>query len=383
MGFTADDLFGALTVCTGAEADDLADTLAILRGSQPAFTATLLSAWQADGQKLSPALRYELDAERARVDFYRALDAKVTAQVPGLTSVKGLEICDLYPGGLARHQNDLDFVAADETDLWHATQVLLDDGWELHTATFSIFAGELHIMNSVRRPADDPYEIPYGVELTTYFSQGNFGAIGPLLQMPAAWRSPAVKNILMLLYERYEQKFRARDLLDTVLLHSALRPGELEVLHDAVRTLNLGVEYGELITLVGKTSLGTLPPWPGMRATTTATAGLRLARAASSYLRPICGLGRQLQRRLITGEMTGSERVLWEAVQRQLKVPAALSAGLMAFGLPIEGVTPDVTSTVLRRRGDLAWADTPAARFLLAIGDDVTAEDFDELRRCP
>ena len=68
-------------------------------------------------------------------------------------------------------------------------------------------------------------------------------------------------------------------------------------------------------------------------------------------------------------------------LQRYLTVPQALSGGLLAFGLPMEGPRPHVSSTVLYRHGDIAWAETPIARVLLTIGDFVTQEQFDELSK--
>ncbi len=381
MGLTADDLVAVLTACTGEEVNGLGETVALARQSQPSLTATLLSAWQAQGRKLSPGLQGELDSERARVDYYRKVWADLRAKIPGLTSVKGLEILDLYPGGWTRHLNDLDLVAASEADLWLTCGQLIDDGWELDTATFSYFAGAVQVMASMRRPSDDPYDIPYGVELATFCALGNFGAISPLATMPQDWRTSAIKNIIMLLYERYEQPFRARDLLDVALLHDALRGDELATLHRAVVSLSLGVEYSELIELVDKVGLGPLPAWPARRLAAKAIRARRLALGTSYFLRPVAGTGRQLQRRMITGEIGRLESRAWDLVQRYLPVPAAMSGGLLAFGLPLEGQAPSVSKTVLCRRGNLAWADTPVARFLLTVGDFVTEEQFDEISR--
>ncbi len=379
MGFTSDDLVAALTVCTGEESSGLADTLALMR-QEPSLIPTMLAAWQAEGRELSQALRYELDSARARIEYYRGLDARLTSKVPGLSSVKGLEILDLYPPGLTRHQNDLDYVAS-ESDLWLACDQLIADGWELDTAMFSYFAGSVQVMASMRLECDDPYEIPYGVELSTFYALGNFGAINPLASMPEKWRSPAIKNILMLLYERYEQPFRARDLVDAVLLHDALRDGEIAMLHRAVVKLSLGIEYGELIRLVAKAGLGPLPAWPAKRLASSVIRARRTALGASYFLRPVAGTGRQMQRRTITGEIGHAESRAWEVLQRYLSVPQALSGGLLAFGLPLDGPRPLVTSTVLYRQGDVAWAETPIARVLLTIGDFVTQEQFDELSK--
>lgn len=389
MGLTADDLVEVLATCSGGELDGLtddegeiygvSDIVAILRQGQPSFAPTLLAAWEAEGRELSPALQYDLDAARARVAYYRTVDAGLRSKVTGLTSVKGLEIIDLYPGGLARHMNDLDFVASTEADLWQACAHLVRDGWQLHTASFSYFGGSIQVMLSVRRLHTDPYQLPYAVELTTYYSIGNYGAVRPLVRLPGEWQAPAIKNIIMLLYERFEQPFRARDLVDTALLHGALSGDELSELQDAVVALNLGIEYSELLERTDRAGLGPLPAWPAKHLATGVIRARRLARGASFFLRPLAATGMHLQRHMILGRMSHAEAIAWETVQRRLPVPKALSGGLMAFGLPMDGPPPDVTRTVLYRDGKLTWADTPMARFLLAIGDFVSQGEIDNL----
>jgi len=95
----------------------------------------------------------------------------------------------------------------------------------------------------------------------------------------------------------------------------------------------------------------------------------------------LAGTGRQLQRRMITGELGRVESRAWDVIQDHLPVPAAMSSGLLAFGLPLDGPRPEVTSTVLYRKGNLAWADTPIGRFLLTIGDFVAEEQLEEISR--
>jgi hypothetical protein len=388
MGFTADNLVEALTVCTAgrsgdlsfeAEAGELYEIVLLLRHVQPTFVPTLYSAWQAEGRELSPLMRLELDAALARIDHFRSVDADVKARMPALDSVKGLEILDLYPSGICRHQGDLDYVAASEDDLWEACRYLLSAGWEMETATFSVADGDLQIIASLRQPNEDPYQMAYGIEITTFYSIGNYGAIKPLLKLRPQWSGTAIKNILMLLYERYEQAFRAKDLVDNVILHNELRGDELAVLHSAVVELCLGVEYAELIEMVGQTGLGPLPPWPGKQLANAAIRARRGARAAGHFLRPVAGAGRHLQRRMITGDLGSADAALWETVQQRLAVPKAMSGGLLAFGLPMDTEPPPVSRTMLRRRGKLAWADTPVGRFLLTIGDYVAESDVEDL----
>lgn len=387
MGVTADNLVEALAVCTEGrsgdlsftgDTDDVYEIVLLLRHVQPTFLPTLYSAWQAEGRELSPLLQLELDAARARIDAYRRINAQVRTQVPSLDSIKGLEIIDLYPNGLTRHQGDLDYIAPSEDELWETCRYLISTGWEVETATFSVVDGAVQVMASLKLPNEDPYQMAYGIEITTYYSLGNYGAIMPLLRLKPEWSGTAIKNILMLLYERYEQPFRAKDLVDTVILHDELRGDELAELHRAVVDLWLGVEYAELIELVGRTGLGPLPAWPGSRSAQAMIRARRTARAAGFYLRPVAAAGHELQRRMLSGEIGPTGKKLWEAVQTRLTVPQALSGGLLAFALPLDD-KPRTSRTVLHRRGKLAWADTPLGRFLLTIGDYVSQSDVDEL----
>lgn len=379
MELTAGKLVDTLTTCAKGPVDEPAEIVALVRQSQPSFAATLYSAWQAEGAELTPALREELDAGRARVELYREVAARVMAAVGGLTTIKGLETAALYPPGLVRYMNDLDFIASTEHELWQAVSCLLADDWELDTATFTRIGGALQVMVSLRRQNENRYQLPYGIELATYYTLGNQGGIPPVVRLPGPWSVPAIKNTLMLLHERYEQPFRARDVLDAALLHQALRDGEAGELHRGVVALGLAAEYGELVQLIRDAGLGSPPRLPGGHWTTARVRARRLARAASFFAQPLNGTGRHLQRRLMLADPGRAEGVAWAAVQRRLPVLAAIGAGMLAFGLPLDGPRPRVSAAVLRSRGDMAWADTPVGRFLLTIGDEVSQAAIDDL----
>jgi hypothetical protein len=379
MDLTAQDLAGALAATSGKRSEDLAEVVEIVRKAEPDFAATLFSAWQAEGLDLSPALREEVEAVNRRVEFYRSVAARLVAEVGSLTTIKGLEVAALYPPGLVRYMNDLDFITFSEPDLWRAVGVLVAAGWTVDTGTFSYLGGTLHVMVSVRRPAEDPFRLAYGVELATYYTLGNHGGIPPIIKMPERWLSPAVKNTIMLLHERYEQPFRARDVVDAALLHRSMPEPDRRVLHDAVVSLDLAVAYCELIKLVNTAGFGPLPPLPGGGLTVARARAARLARGASFFAKPVAGTARHLQRRLMMATPGRAEGVAWELVQRRLHPADAVRAGLAGFGLPLTGPNPGVTRAVLRRRGEHAWADTPAGRFLLTIGDFVSQTAVDEL----
>ncbi|HEY2442112.1 MAG TPA: hypothetical protein VGI31_03170 [Streptosporangiaceae bacterium] len=380
MNLTAEILVEALAACTGGPADGPAEIAALVRETQPAFAATLFSAWQAEGAPLNPALRYEVAATAARVEYYRSVASRLMSAVgSGLSTIKGLEVAALYPDGFVRYMNDLDFIAPAQSDLWRAVSLLMQDGWDLDTATFSHLDGDLHVVVSFRRQPDDLYELPYGIEIATYYTLGDQGGIPPIVRLPEQWRVPAIKNMLMLLHERYEQPFRARDLVDASLLHDSLRGPEADTLHAAIVALGLTVEYSELVRLVAGTGLAPLAELPGGRWPGARERARRLARGASFFARPVAGTGRHLQRRVLMGKTGRAESVAWAGVQRRLPVTTAVRAGLLAYGLPLDGPKPDVSAAVLCSRGPMTWADTPVGRFLLTIGDEVSEAAVEEL----
>ncbi|MFY1636209.1 nucleotidyltransferase family protein [Solwaraspora sp. WMMB335] len=375
---TADDVLSALSVCCGEALEDPAEAVALLRRSQPALTATLYSAWATSGVTLDPGLAYDLELATSRVSYFRRVAAELAEHATGLTPIKGLEVADRYPAGLGRSMNDLDYVARTEADLWQAARLLIDTGWELHTATFTCHEQRLHVMVSLRRPHESSFVLPYGVEIATWWSLGDLAGVPPLITMPQPWRIPTVKNTLMLLFERFEQPFRARDLVDASLLIGSATEAERSTLTQAMTALGLWPEYAELAALVEGTSLPTLPLPP--RRHRLVTRARRATRGAAMLRRPLTGTARHLQRRLIRGAAARIEQRSWAAAADRIAVGPALRAGVLAFGLPLDGAPPGTAPTaILHERGRLAWADTPVGRFLLTVGDDVDADIVAEL----
>ncbi|HVB43700.1 MAG TPA: hypothetical protein VNF47_13485 [Streptosporangiaceae bacterium] len=379
MDFTADNVLDALTLCSGKLATRPDEIVDLVHRAEPGLAVTLFSAWEADGIDLSPALRGEVEAVRQRMDFYRAVTEHLRAKVPELTTIKGLEVADLYPAGLVRNMTDIDVVAPSESAQWDIAALLIQDGWELDSGTAVCVGGELRVMISMLLPHEDRYQAPYSAEISTLYTLGNLGGIPPVLGLPAQWQTPAIKNLLMLLNERYEQPFRAKDLIDSALLHEQLGGTEVDLLHQAVIELCLAAEYRELAGLVRTAGLASLPPLPGGRWTTTKVRARRAARQVRLLPRPVAFTGRNLQRRLMQGRTGRAGGIAWHALSRRIQAASAVRAGLVAFGLPLEGPPPDVPSAVLCRRNRIAWVDTPVARFLLTIGEDVTQAAVDEL----
>jgi len=200
MDLTAENLVAALAVTSGEQSEDIAEIVDIVRKSEPAFAATLFSAWQAEGIELSPTLREEVAEITERIDLYRSVADRLLAEMDSLTTIKGLELGALYPPGLVRYQNDLDFITFHEPDLWRAVSLLTDDGWTVDTGTFTYLNGKLTVMVSVRKPCPNPFRLAYAVELATYYTLGNQGGIPPIVKMPDRWLNPPVKNMIMMLH---------------------------------------------------------------------------------------------------------------------------------------------------------------------------------------
>lgn len=381
MELTADKVLDALEACTGKSATRPDEIVDLVRRAEPGLAVTLFSAWDAAGADLSPALRGEVEAVRQRMEFYRTVVGRLRAKVPELTLIKGLEVADLYPAGLVRNMTDIDVIAPSELAQWDIARILLAAGWEIDSGSAISIDGELRLLISMVLPHEDRYQAPYSAEIGTIYTFGNLAGIPPVLSLPAAWRAPAIKNLLMLLNERYEQPFRAKDLIDCTLLHEQLDAADRTTLHQAVVELCLAVEYAELAGLVSAAGLATFPPLPGGRGRASADArARRLTRQLSFARRPLGWATRNLQRRQMLGQQSGrAENLIWSAVPRWMPAATAVRAGLFSFGLPVDGPPPDVKSAILHRRDSIAWVDTPVARFLLTIGDEVAQSAFDEL----
>lgn len=378
MDLTADALTRVLAVCCGSEPEGPDEAVWMVRKDQPTFAPTLYAAWRNEGSALNPALRYELEAACERVRRYRDLAADLASRVPGAVPLKGLEVADLYPADSVRYMNDLDYAAGDETRLWRLVGALVDDGWQLYTATFWIFDGRLHSLVSLYVPHEDPYCLRYAVEVASYVAMGDLAGVAPVVELPPQWRDPVVKNLLMLLFERFEQPYRARDLVDAALMLAAL--DDYPTLWREIDRIGLWPQYGELAALLARTELVEIPRPP--RPMSLAIAGSRAKRAGrrlSGLRRPADAAARHLQQRLVFGQLSRPEQLLWSAAERRLPADRALRAGLLCFGLPVPGVQPDVTAATIRRRENLIFVDTPAGRFLLTAGDEVDEDGVDRV----
>ncbi len=222
MDLTAEKVLDALALCSGKSATSPDEMVELVRRSEPGLAVTLFSAWEAAGEGLSLALHAEVEAVRQRMAFYQSVVERIGAKVPDLTLIKGLEVAALYPAGVVRNMTDIDVIAPSESAQWDVVALLMQDGWALESASAVSLDGELHLMVGMGLPHEDRYQAAYTAEIGTVYTLGNLAGIPPVVSLPPRWQTPAVKNMLMLLNERYEQPFRAKDLIDSVLLHEQL-----------------------------------------------------------------------------------------------------------------------------------------------------------------
>jgi hypothetical protein len=376
VDFSASNLENVLAVCIGEASGGPEETVLQVRKHQPSFAATLYSAWLREGDPLNPGLRYELDQQRQRIDYYRAESAELHRLAPEALPLKGLQVAAHYPDDLVRYMNDLDYAVADEAALWSTCRVVVDRGWDVDSATFVRLGGRLEIMVSFRKPNEDRFSLPYGVEVGTHLSLGDLAGVPPLVELPKSWQVPEVKNLTMLLYERFEQPYRARDLVDAAAQFEALTGRHHLVAEEADR-LDLWPEYAELRALLTKIDAPSLPPRVPDKAVSRARAR-RAARLVRPFGSPSAAAVRTLQRRMIYGGLTAPERRAWAAAESRMTTEWALRNGLLCFGLPLEGGPRPARAEVHERRG-VVWADTPIGRFVLTAGSEVLEEDIASL----
>ncbi|GAA4055925.1 hypothetical protein GCM10022248_24220 [Nonomuraea soli] len=349
----AEQLVATLELVTGEEMETPGEVLYVARREQPSLVATLLSAWESEGRRLSPTLAHELEQQRGRMAFYRGQWERL-ADRP--VSLKGLEVADRYPGRLLRYMNDLDLWVPERDRLWAMTGGLLDEGWSMHTATFVRFGGRTEVIVSLRRLPDDPYGLPYGIELSTVAYIGD-GIGAP--HRTGAPQDPVVKNLLALIYERFEQRYRARDLVDAAVLLAGADRDTLARCAEAIGEAELWPEYAELASLLERSPFD-VPELPGdRRAQLRDSRSRRRARVLGAMRRPV-----RLAARTLQLSRPGA------AILERLTPKAALDAGMILFALPVEGGerTDELT---LREQGRALWAHTPVGRFILVHGTEV------------
>jgi hypothetical protein len=211
--------------------------------------ATWLSAVQASGRELPPAPAEYLARARARMASLYEVSDHVSA-APGLTVIKGARIAAHLPAGVLRESGDVDIVAADQHALWRC---VLDLRQRHHAIvqTVSVLrdGGGLHAGAALKWPAGDGYlDKPLGVDVTTCAFAGDFRGV-PVRAEPVA--DTDLCSLFAVAEERFQRRFRTKDLLDLAVLARVLDArfgnGLVDAIGDLAGTLCLAPELRQLI----------------------------------------------------------------------------------------------------------------------------------------
>jgi Uncharacterised nucleotidyltransferase len=262
--WSSDVVCGLLELATGLTYDTRADVLA--DAAPEKLRVVLASAWASEGIPIG-AVAGEVEFWREQVDRYRRHAEKLTAEVPEAVVLRGPAIAELYPAGWVRDCSDLDVVVPAQAELWAACRLLMESGWTCNGVSVMRSGRDLEFAMSFSRPSSEPLLLDFErIEISTAGMTGNFLNVPPTAKA-ADYRghTTASRNLLAMLEERLERCYRARDVLDTLLLLERLPDAEAERFLAAVARADLWPEWRELSRRVSATADVSLPGAGGSR----------------------------------------------------------------------------------------------------------------------
>lgn len=333
---------------------------------------TLVSLWERQGRFVSPALLYELRLHRDLHSSLRELRDEQRGHIPRSGFVKGLEVASLYPPGVLREMKDLDVLVPDRADVWDSAARLIGQGWSIRAFTLLELAGQRHVVVGLLRPAQDPQVMfPQVIEIATITFPGT---------RPVAWSTfqerddAPLKNLLALLNEQVEDRawrttFRARDLIDAIMLLEALGPGAQGKVWKAVQRHGFGQEWAELTTFLARLRLlpdgFTAGARPG-----TVHGRLAALRRAAHNANPVTGAVGWVQDGMAADLPSANRQRVARLLERQVSPTRVLRTGLPLFGLRIDE-HPAAEDLELVERDRAAVARTPVGTFALSFTDSI------------
>jgi|GEM_PF-3684335 len=209
---TVDRLLGVPPDCPPWRVADMASRAGIL--------ATWLSGAQARGLPVGEPARAYLDRARRRVATLHQLGADL-AGTHGLTVLKGPRIARYLPAPLLRQSGDVDLVAPDEQSLWRC---VLDLAGRFGAVPQGVSVldgpGGVHLGVAMKWPAEEPYlDKPMGADITTCAFSGDLRGVPVRVAPPA---QDDLCGLFAVAEERFQRRYRVKDLLDLLVLADAL-----------------------------------------------------------------------------------------------------------------------------------------------------------------
>lgn len=298
--------------------------------------ALWLSAAQCRGDRLGGAEQLYLDRVRRRSAALHAVGADMAA-AHGVRILKGPLIARHYPEGLLRPSGDADLVAADQPALWSAA-LDLEARFAAQPQSISFMggpAGPVHVVVALKWPAEEPHlDKPMGADIADCAYCGDFRGV-PLRPEPP--QDDDVASLFAIAEERFQRKFRLRDLLDFLVLAHVLERALGDALGDTV------CHHAERLALA-----------PELRA---------LAGKAAEWVEPS-----------VRWAGTAADLAPLAAAEKARRVSNRSGAPRLRFGLPLGGPRATGPDVEFVEHDGLQLAVTPLGTCLL-VGDPVIAEE--------
>lgn len=357
-----------------------ADVLNTARSAQHKLAATLLSLWEQEPDGLSAPEQAELSAARERLERYRRLHEDLAKAAPDIFILKGLTVAALYPAGIVRSAGDLDVLCPSAEDFWACAKHLVDNGWDLEAFTvWQARSGDAlpyHLLAELSLPdpaAPDAEPLVAGLVTAELITDVRHRPIQ--LARPAA--SPLAVSLVALVAERWERRFRSRDLLDLTLILDRLAANdagsgaETGAETDAVRAAaadltraGLWPQWQQAVAEIRRLGWPApqlpMPPFAVRR-----QQAARLLRALIRRLHPV----RAIAAVALAGVEAEAGRLADLAADLTHRIGArrVLRAGLPLFAVPLQDPTRTEALRLDDVRGHLV-ARTPVGSFLLVAG---------------
>lgn len=356
-------LLWARGVPTSATDDEL---LEASRDEKHKLRITLLTAFAAEGRKLTAEEEAELAHYRARIELYREAWKQVHAVAPNAYRVKGEGIAQYYPEGVLRPSSDLDVVLRDPAELWAAAQRMMELGWEIGAFTVAVppDGGDTDLLVEAQKGGDeDFFGIAFGVELRN--SDIMTTSRQPASSVPDPHGSPLAANTVALLNERWERQFTSRDRLDAALMASRYSEADQAALVSALTATQMWPEWDEMSRELRR--LGWLPDMPLLRSAQRARSvrARRIAYGARMWGHPMRTMA-YIARGSIAVDRGRLVDSFGTFVGRHIGAHRVHRLGAPVFGVPLpdpaDGVPHELS---LVRRGRHLVARSPVGEFLL------------------
>ncbi len=214
---------------------------------------TWLSTAVARGVELTAAARDLLDRERARVAVLHSTALEM-ARAHRVTVIKGVRIAAHMPAGMLRQSGDVDLVAEDEAAMWSCVRDLAKRLGAVPQGV-SVMRGidttDVQYGVALKWPADEPYlDKPMGADVTTCAFAGDFRGV-PIRVTPPD--DVDLCSLFAVAEERFQRKYRLKDLLDLLVLARVLEERFGADLPDQVTGLAHALRLApELARLIGQ-----------------------------------------------------------------------------------------------------------------------------------